>query len=235
MNIIFKSAIISVMLLCFAAITLNGCKSTDIASRYTSKYINSNTNKVIAQVPEAYELGYIILALTDYSQRDTNLIDTHSQYYHDVIRYFNNYKNHRAVVLLNQEISRNFKYFHSFRDGLYAFQLSHNRLSLKSDYRIDLNKFNFKRFAPLMRDFASKSNFVKFYNDHQSFYTQLTNYQQQQLTIEAAQKMVEKDYTMSFNSYKIVLSPLMNGYPGTLAINSRRFTECLIFTQTINK
>lgn len=234
MNFLPMMRMMSVALLCTSVISFSSCKSTDIASRYTSKYINSNTNKITTQVPETYELGYIVLALTDYGQRDTNIINTHTLYYKEVVEYFSAYKNHHAVKLLNQELSKDSKHFRSFRDGLYAFKINnHDHFVLKSDYRIDLNKVNFKRFAPLLQDFAAKSNFLKFYNDHLSLYSKLVDYQTHQLTMENANKAVQSEYGTPFNSYHVIISPLMKGY-STLAVNGRHFNECLIFTEAKN-
>ncbi|WP_158826296.1 DUF4932 domain-containing protein [Mucilaginibacter lacusdianchii] len=225
----------SALLLSAVSILSVGCKSYDIAPRYTSKHIKENTNQAIAQVPEAYELGYIVLSLTDAAQQNDNIINKETPYYQEVSKHFSAYKKHKAVRELNEELSEDANRLTYFRNGLYAFYFNSNRFVLKADYRIDLNRLDFKKYASLLKDFAKDSGFRQFYAQHKSFYNELIKSQQQQLSMESAWKSVEKTYDKPFQSYQVILSPLMKGETGTVAINSHRFNECLIFAQSGNR
>jgi hypothetical protein len=222
----------SAILLSAVSTFITGCKSYDIAPRYTAKHIKANTNQIVAQVPETYELGYVILALTDLGQQDGNLINKSTPYYQEVIQHFAAYKNHKAVKQLNKDLAEDKNRLKYFRNGLYAFYFNSNRFVLKADYRIDLNRVDFKKYAHLLQDFAKESGYRDFYKQHESFYADMIQAEQQQLSMASAWKSVEKDYTTPFQSYQVILSPLMKGQIGTLAINSHRFNECLIFSQS---
>ncbi|MFD1255335.1 DUF4932 domain-containing protein [Mucilaginibacter terrae] len=223
----------------FGAITLfnSGCKSyDDVASRYTSKHIKANTNQIAAQIPETGELGYILLALTDVGTTDTSLINKDTQYYKEVIAHFNGFKNHKIVKQLNKDLQGNINNFTHFRNGLYAFKLNdRNRMVLKTDYRIDLNRVDFRRYTTGMQDFIASTKFREFYAKHKDLYTKIIQNQSSQLTMNAAWATMGKQYTEPFQSYQVIMSPLMRGNSSTLAISGRGFRECLIFAESADK
>ena len=216
---------------CLSAV---GCKSyDDIAAHYSSKHIRDNTNKVIAQVPETDELAYIVFSLTDVGANDTTYLNSSSDYYKEVVKQFAPFKNHKAVKQLNIDISRDSKNFIHFRNGIYAFTLNErNNFVSKSDYRTDLNRIDFRRYASLLEDFASKSNFRKFYTQHKGLYNQIILDAGKELSVDAAWASVSKNYKQPFTSYQLILSPLIKGKSTTLAIKSGDFRECLIFAQS---
>lgn len=237
MKINYNAPLICCVLLGAVTILASSCKSyDDVAGRYTSKHIKANTNQITAQIPETDELGYILFALTDAGQADNTILNKETPYYREVIKHFAGFKNHKAVKLLNAELSRDTKSFNHFRNGLYAFTFNErNQLALKTDYRIDLNRVDFRRYTPLLHDFAVKSNFRKFYANHADVYTKIIQEQGQQLNMTAAWATMGKQYNQPFQSYKVILSPLMKGYSSSLAISSRGFRECLIFSESTNK
>ena len=215
----------------------SGCRSySDIAAHYSSKHIKENTNKVIAQVPETNELAYIVYSLTEAGSTDTTFINKDSDYYKAVTKQFAAFKNHKAVKQLNKDVARDNKNLMRFRNGIYAFTLNErNDLALKLDYRTDLNRIDFRRYAPLLEDFASKSNFRKFYTQHTSLYNQIILDAGKEISMDAAWASVSKDYKEPFNSYQLILSPLIKGKSSTLSISGSEFRECLIFAQTSKK
>jgi hypothetical protein len=188
MKINYNAPLICCVLLGAVTILNSGCKSyDDVAGRYTSKHIKANTNQVTAQIPETDELGYILFALTDVGQADNSVLNKETPYYKEVMKRFSGLKNHKAVKLLNADLLRDAKSFNHFRNGLYAFTLNErNQLALKTDYRIDLNRVDFRRYAPLLHDFAEKSKFRKFYAEHADAYTKIIQEQGQQLNMTAA-------------------------------------------------
>ena len=235
MKLNYKSPLIGTVLL--GAVTLtSGCKSyDDVAAHYSSKHIKANTNQVKAQIPEVTELGYIVLALTDAGK---NYVNTNSPYYDEVIKHFGAFKNHKAVEMLNEDLKENAETFSHFRNGLYAFTINKNeRIVLKPDYRIDLNRVDFRRYTGALADFMGDSKFREFYNAHKDFYSKMETAQSQGLTMSAAWNTVGKNkkYAKPFQSYQVIMSPLMKGASSTLSISGRGFSECLIFAESTDK
>ncbi len=204
---------------------LTSCQTQNVASRYSSKYINANSGKITAQVPEAYELGYVMLALTDAAKADTAVVNQHSAYYNEVIAAFGSLKNSKGVQQLNADIARDPKMIKNYLDGLYALKMNGNRVVLKTDYRIDLNKVNFSRYALLLQDLYKQGNFHQFYIQHQDLYAQMVQKANTLFSYNEAKKAVDAQA----QGYQIVLSPLTNGYAGTLQIKGHQYSECIVF------
>lgn len=208
-----------------AALSFTSCKSYNVASRFSSKYITASTGKMSAQVPENFELGYAMLALTNLAQNDTSMVDQNTAYYHDLMAWFGKYKNHKGVELLNATLTRNPKLVKSYLDGLYAFQMNGNRFSLKSSYRIDLNKVDFKRFAMLLEKFHKDSHFHEFYVQHNGLYADMVQKANNLYSFTEAQKTVNS----TVKGFQVILSPLTKGYAGTMEIKGHSYSELIIF------
>ncbi|WP_345954109.1 DUF4932 domain-containing protein [Mucilaginibacter sp. PAMB04168] len=213
------------LLVSAAAMFFTSCKSYNVASRFNSKYISANSGKLNATVPENFELGYTMLALTDLAQKDTSIINQNTAYYRELMAWFNKYKDNKGVKQLNADLSRNPKLVKSYLDGLYAFQLNDGRFALKSSYRIDLNKVDFKRYAILLEKFYKATNFHEFYAQHADLYTQMVQKANSTYTYEEAQKTVNG----AVKGYQVVLSPLTKVYAGTMEIKGHAYSECIIF------
>ncbi|WP_345952756.1 hypothetical protein [Mucilaginibacter sp. PAMB04168] len=237
MKLFYKAPMVCAMLLGAAVMLSTGCKSyNDLAGHYSSKHIKANTNQVTAQIPETGELGYILLSLTETGSNDTTLINKESAYYKDVMKQFAAFKNHKAVKLLNSDLLANGNNFSHFRNGLYAYKFNkHNNMVLKTEYRVDLNRVDFRRYVGAIEDFIEKTNFRSFYAEHNNLYTKIIKEQGQQLNMNAAWATMGKQYTQPFQSYQVILSPLMKGSASTLAVSGRGFRECLIFAESTNK
>lgn len=212
---------------CGVLILLTGCKSLDVAPRYTAHYIKSNEGKVTTHVPEAYELGYVVLALTDVARRDSSLINTNSAYYKELTSYFDKHKTHHAVAQLNRDLTAFPKLLKSYRNGLFAFKMHNGRFALDENYRIDMNKAEFSRYALLLQEFYHASNFGKFYTEHKDVYDRMIAEASGMTTYASLQQQLDKD--KDAKSYKILLSPLMKGMPDMMLIKDDAFSECVLF------
>ncbi len=216
---------IAALFSCIYVTTLvSSCKTQDVSSHYTSNYIKSNKGSLNAEVPEAFELGYTILALTDLAQKDSTLIDKSTPYYKEVMARFGKFKDHRAVKVLDQTLSKHPEMFKNFRNGLYAFKMHDGRFVVKENYRIDVNRFGFTRFEHLFQDFYSDTHFDKFFAEHASQYAGMVAKANSFINYDAAQKMFN-----DHKNYKLILSPLMKGQIGTMQISSGQYTELVIF------
>ncbi|MDT3402131.1 DUF4932 domain-containing protein [Mucilaginibacter terrae] len=206
----------------FAAAFFTSCQTQNVASRFTSKYAKANAGKVYAQSSETVELGYAMLALTNFAQNDTNIVDHTSAYYAEVMNKFSALKNSKGVQQLNAQLSRNPSLAKSYVEGLYAFQMNNGRFGLKSDYRIDLNKIDFKRYGALLENFYKEAAFHNFYMQHEGMYNEMVAKANNEFTLTAAQKAVNAQ------GFHIIVSPLAKGTT-TMAIKGHAYTEGVIF------
>ena len=220
-----KLTLAAVALIAVTSLLFTSCQTQNVAARFNSKYINNNAGKMVAQVPENFELGYTMLALTSLAQKDTAMIDQSTPYYQELMAWFGKYKNHKGVQHLNADLSRNPKLVKSYLDGLYAFQLNEGRLGLKSSYRIDLNKVDFKRYSILLERFYKETNFHEFYTQHANLYAQMVQKANTIYTYNEAKTTVNG----TVKGYQVILSPLTKGYAGTMEIKGHSYSELIVF------
>jgi hypothetical protein len=237
MKFMYKAPLVCALMISAASMLSTGCKTyDDVATRYTSKHIKTHTNHVTAEVAEANELGFVLFALTDAGSSDNQFLNKNTAYYNEVTQHFAAFKNHKAVRMFNEDLKKDITNFDRFRNGLYAFKINErNDIVLKTDYRIDLNRMDFRRYMSAMQDFMEKSNFRDFYAKHQAQYSKLVDGQTDMLTMNAAWATISKHYKKPFKSYQVVISPLMKGEAKTLAIGGGSFNECIIFAESPSK
>jgi hypothetical protein len=214
---------LTAVIILFAAIaSLSSCQTQNVASRFTSKYARANSGKISVQSSETVELGYAMLALTDVAKNDTTIFNQNTAYYKELVAKMDKYKNLKGVKQLNAQLSRNPKLLKSYIDGLYAFQMKNGRFGLKADYRIDLNKIDFKRYGILLEDFNKETGFHSFYAEHQNVYNELVQKATNQYTLPQVQK------TINAQGYHVVVSPLTKSTVA-MTIKGHVYTEGVIF------
>ncbi|MVN92310.1 DUF4932 domain-containing protein [Mucilaginibacter sp. HME9299] len=135
---------------------------------------------------------------------------------------FSTFKNAKGVKQLNAQLSRNPALAKSYVEGLYAFQMKDGRFGLKADYRIDLNKIDFKRYGSLLESFYKETAFHSFYMQHEGMYSEMVAKANNAFTLAAAQKSV------SAQGYQVVVSALAKG-TNTMSIKGHAYTEGVIF------
>jgi hypothetical protein len=125
------------------------------------------------EIPETYELSNIVLALTEYGRQDEWEVQKKSEYYRNVLAFFEPVKDHPLLDSVNYSRQKWDSYL-SFRTDAYVFSFdSQNNLKRdKSFYAID-GKNAFEQHLALVNDFVQKSNFREFYRRNSVFYNDL--------------------------------------------------------------
>jgi hypothetical protein len=216
-------SIITLVLTAFASSVFTSCQSYHVASRYTSHYIKDNQGHLSAQVSESFELGQAMLALTAVAQNDSSLINRNTLYYSELMTWMKGHEQHKGVKQLNALLARNPQFIQSYLDGLYAFDLHEGRFALKTNYRIDLNRVDFKRYALLLESFNKATRFHEFFMAHQDLYAQMQQVAQNSLTLNMAKQQGNA------KGYRMVLSPLTGSQQNLLLIKGHAYTECILF------
>ena len=125
------------------------------------------------EIPETYELSNIILALTDYGMQDEWEVQKKTDYYQEVLRYFEPVKNHPLLDSVNYSREKWEDYL-SFRTDAVVFSFGYDG-KLKRDFEFFTNPGHnpFDKNLELINDFIIKSDYRKFYNEHQAFYNRI--------------------------------------------------------------
>lgn len=210
-RVVFLLTLVSVIVSC----------SITKEANFNQEYVDYYKNQYRVEIPEAYELVNIMVALTDVGQIDSNMVEMTTSYYKDVMEHFSAYENHKQIRKMNRRIKKTknfmtYMYYYFYRWNALGYDIN-NEAKIYHRGMIPQTKFLWLR-DPIARnkkhinDFIEKSDFRKFYQNHQAYYDSVTNIYKESIPMA---KMVnwlsEKFPEISYDSYKVICSPLVNG------------------------
>lgn len=209
-------------------------------SNFTNSYITQAKGKYKIETPEVYELANIILYLSQCSQKTGN--HPNSEYSKKVEKFFLNHKDHKLIQVLDNRCKdqKMWDTYYGFRENSISFQFEEGLLQYNTSYKhvywdqSQLFGGQFRNLLYLVQDFATKSNFQKFYADNKDYYATLIKRQYQLLPIEKMWRWLEKEFPQKMQSYKIIFSPLIGGSHSTQKFytgfwGDPEFTENVMF------
>jgi hypothetical protein len=199
--------------------------------------VNLIDNKVVYEVPMAYELMHIAMALTDTSIVSdgynvySEIIDTNSVYYKDVIKYFKQFKQHTLIQQLNKSFRKS---ANNYRANLH---LAYNSIDISNKITKEIKYPFFHSLAfhfnsvnrKVLNDFATTSNFEQFYNQHREYYTTILKEVQQNANVNQQQIWLEKEFPKKYDTYNIIISPLMGGTHFTKRFIRKNKNQCIMW------
>ena len=203
-------------------------------------------NKITVEVPKSYELIQIAFSLTDTYQNDDNLLQKNTTYYQDMEKYFSKYKDHKLITEING-------YIKDWGPNPGNTRLQSLYYDVSDDNKLIGNKMvKFNIFTPvymklywskifivaenkdLIEDFAQKTDFISFYNNHKSYYSKLIQNYNQLCDFKDMQEWLELKFPNKYPSCRIVFSPLTWGYHNTHSIRDEKkeISQSIMFVQT---
>ncbi len=198
--------------------------------------------KVIYEIPMAYELMHIALALTDTTIVSNGyniyneVINKKTNYYQEVIKHFAPFKNHELIIELNKHLRK------SASSYVFNIQLGCN-LNFNNNRLEKVNIMPWIRRAYInikavskkdVEDFARVSNFEKFYSQQKAYY--LTELKSVQLhsNVNEQQKWLEKEFPSKYDNYRIIISPLMGDTHFTQRFKFQGERKCIMWVKTFD-
>ena len=92
----------------------------------------THAGKTFVEMPSVYELENIIMSITPTGIKDSNMIEHDNDYYTKVQTYFNPFKTHKAVTLIDSLLKAD-NYYNNKMDS-YNFDLVKGVLKKKPEY-----------------------------------------------------------------------------------------------------
>ncbi len=214
------------VLLCLS--TFKGNSAFAAADSYRLPDAATKTfNSVHYIVSPQIELISIVQAISDYPKTFGFLMQPESfQYKTDVWNHFGAFRNHPVVKWLDEVCTQPRKM--NFSAPAFVMLYTDNRLNLRTDLKFDdfvLSRAggidSLKEFLDLLKDFAVKSNYNEFYENHASYYRQIINGTISQADSIDHVKELEAFYGTKQKSFNIVLVSLYNhvGYGNSIVYN----------------
>lgn len=213
----------------------------DVRGYFTKDYVKQHDGKVQIIVPEVFELANVILALSPAAKKATN-IRKEGDYYNEVMRYFEPFRNHPLFKKLDFESNAYMESYYEFRENSICFNFDGDKLVGSENYFFiygsdDSTYANlFGNNLSEIADFAKASGFRSFYKKHIGYYEKLINREREMMDAEDMWAWLEKEFPRpKFRSYKIIFSPLILASHSTQRFSiwdfqaEQRFQECVMF------
>lgn len=204
--------------------------------KFDTTYIDNHRGKYRVYLPEVHELVNIAVALTDIGRKDSNMVYMKTDYYQKVMDHFDRHKGHALIDSLNQHITEVFgnstySYYYNIRMNANMYTFEKDGIVNNSPYRtMGFGGTNeLEPLLPLLYDFAEKSDFKAFYQEHQDYYDSLVATYYELVPIDKMWKWVEDKFPQRYDSYKIYFSPLVGGAHSTQGFSDNGFKETVMF------
>lgn len=202
-----------------------------VAAHFSPAYQQEFRGKVTCEIPEAYELANIALALTSKGVADSNMIQHRGSYYQEVMRHFAPYARHRLVQRLDSLVRDSYSNYYSTRENAYAFRLTNTGRPEKTGIYTVLWQGNSDMVLhpAEWEDFARRSGFRDFYRRHQGYYDQTIERISKLLPVAAMQQWLEAQFPARYDCMRIICSPLIGGSHSAQQVADNGFRESLMF------
>jgi hypothetical protein len=208
---------------------LNVTFLTPFSPTFSDRYIKPKAGQVVFENPALYELVNIAFSLTKKGSEDKGTFNINTSYYNDIVEYFGKFRNHPLIEKLNKLYQPGSSEYRMYRESAYNYSLVKGLIEVTGPYR-DFEEGNtILEDRELWEDFIRASNYEVFYQRNTKFYRQELDHAKETLPVEQMWKWCEQKFPGKYHTYRIVISPLVNGFHSTQNINSREFNECIMF------
>jgi hypothetical protein len=195
-------------------------------ANFNAAYKKANDGKTLVELPAAYELINIIMAMTPTGVRDSGMIEHDIAYYSKVQTYFKAFKTHKAVSVMDSLLKANLYY--DIKMDSYCYDFDKGNLTKNAVFnRASWGKQNtILPYVSLFQDFAKQSKFDKFFKQNKPFYQGLIRAYQDTLGVAIMLNWLKKNFPATKrNCAKIIFSPLVNANQSATFFESNGFSE----------
>ena len=213
-------------ILFLAILFLSSCNSYRVKTHFSSDYKIKNQGKAIVEVHSPIDLFHVILALTDVGQQDNYMLRKNTHYYKAVQVRFSKYKNKRIVKIINEKLTQSPHSYHKFVKFFYNYHFKNENLVMKEELEV---YSPYKKYIPIMEDFAKSSNYFEFLENHSDYYQELIEFQMQVVDTKKIWEWLESEFTNRYQCYKTVFSPLTGGNHSTINFTQENYKETVFF------
>jgi len=196
------------------------------------RQVDKYRGQFTAEVPAVYELMWIACSLTEAFRTDDNVLNReglHADYLRAVEDHFGGDADHPLVQKLDAYLTpKQYGLNHyAIRFLSLNYELDDKgRLQKTGDYRVPkLLTVLFRRQAFLIPEnvrlinrFIQDTDFLSFYQEHQSYYAKLEANYPQIVDFEDMFEWLEARYPNTVESYRVIFSPLTGGFHNTMPL-----------------
>ncbi len=202
------------------------------AAVFDEEYIRTRRGKIFIDIPPAYELINVAIAISTFGRKNPNFVYQKSDYYQRVLDWFDAYSEHPFVASLDSLLLSSSGYYASLKMNGNAFVFdSGGRLQRSPVF--DRTGFRYQSsntllpFFEFMRSFAEESRFLEFFEQNRETYEAQISVYRDSIDIQGMQDWLQKHFpgTKSYDTYNIIFSPLVSYNQSTTWFESNGFSE----------
>lgn len=193
---------------------------------FTKTFQKQNDGKAKVEINEVKELLHIMVALTKFGLGNDDMVQQQGVYYQDVLKHFKPFLNEPILVTFDSLLQESPVYYVFLTGNAISYDFDNDTLKANQVFILpasEVSKFKITEnpittYKKAIEDFARKSTFRQFYDEHRSFYANIIADYEKNANLKKQWKWLEQNFTTRINSYQILCSPLINGlnYTGTL-------------------
>ncbi len=192
---------------------------------YSDAYIAENAGKVLVEIPEAFELANVAIAISETGLKDPYKVNKSGEYYRRVLEHFLPFKNHPLLA----QPTLHYNHGYPFRDNSICYAFEGDKLVSAGPYRRIRDPDLFQQQLALLEDFARVSGFRQFYRENLPFYRQQIELYREKVPIRRMWTWLEERFPARHDCYKVVFSPLLGGSHETCGFTRKGFSETIMF------
>ena len=206
--------------------------------QFSDEYIKKHKGIFEVKIPEVHELANIMVAISKIGQIDSNMVDLTTKYHKEVLNHFLKFKNHPAIDTINNHITEifgeeSYAYYYALKMNACGY-LFNEKNQIIDDGIINNMGFNYPENPfilnkDLFTDFSKKTNFRKFYKEHQDYYDTLISDYKALNPIDKIQQWLENKFGFSYGNYIVTFSPLVGGAHSTQRFEDNGYNQTVMF------
>jgi hypothetical protein len=222
-----KIFLLFVFLIMIGVSTTRAADPRIVETTFEPKYIQKNTDKVRVVIPAAYELGQVAYTLSELRNQNYGRSYSKGKYYQEVREYFSDFTDHPILSAVNYE---KWTDYWSFRQNGIAYSYKDKKLVNDGVYTTlwDMGEDQFQLNKAALEDFAKLSNFGSFYAAHSDYYEALKAEFSSIVNPQGMRLWLESNFSARYDSYLIVISPLVGGAHNFAIVSDQSFKEAII-------
>ena len=205
----------------------------ELSARFSPDYQRRFRGTVTYEIPEAYELANVAMALTEAGQNDQNMIEQSGPYFQRVKQHFAPAVKHPLIKRLNERLKGgNYRFYYGTRENAYAMTLNKTGKPVNGGVygAVYSGANDLAEHADEWADFVKKSGFRKFYTDNRKFYETDIAEVTKLLPVKQMQEWLEAQFPgIRYDGQRVVFSPLIDGAHSAQKFSDQGYRESLMF------
>lgn len=202
------------------------------AAVFDAAYRTAHRGRIEVEVPEAYELVNIVIALTRTGLTDSTLVFHPSNYHREVLAWFAGQRLHPAVLAFDSVLASNRNAYSTLKMNGRALEFDRRgRLTRSPVY--DRTGFPgeitnpLHPWLPLLQSFADEGRFREFYRQHAALYAEQCAYFRDSADVRGMLDWLAKRFpeVKPYDSFHVVFSPLVAYNQSSTWLESDGFRE----------